>query len=122
MLQINKSKELICRNVEVQIVFIRIGEIDTMNEKYVAEVIIECKWIDIDIYGEYDPNKHWNPRLYIENALNLYHEKINYETKNLENGFEITEKRIAKGKRKIFKKDIQKKVLIIKHQNKSDKI
>ena len=90
--------------------------------KYVAEVIIECKWIDIDIYGEYDPNKHWNPRLYIENALNLYHEKINYETKNLENGFEITEKRIAKGKRKIFKKDIQKIVLIIKDQNKSDKI
>ena len=73
-LQINKSKELICRNVEIQIVFIRIGEIDTMNEKYVAEVIIECKWIDIDIYGEYDPNKHqikctqlWS----YENKINL---------------------------------------------------
>ncbi len=44
--------------VEVYIEFLRIGEIDTLNEKYNAEINIECKWIEKDYHiNEYDPKK-----------------------------------------------------------------
>ena len=49
------------RFVQIVVGFMRIGEIDTLNEKYQAEVQIEAKWIDNDQQvSEYDPNKHWN--------------------------------------------------------------
>ena len=46
---------------QVVIGFLRIGEIDTMNEKFHAEIYIEAKWIDNSYeIGDYDPKKHWN--------------------------------------------------------------
>ena len=56
--------EQMCRNVEVEIEFLRIGEIDNVNEKFTAEVKIIAKWfefIDINIES-YDPLIHWNPK------------------------------------------------------------
>jgi hypothetical protein len=56
--------EQMCRNVEVEIEFLRIGEIDIGNEKFTAEVKIIAKWfefIDINIES-YDPLIHWNPK------------------------------------------------------------
>ena len=59
--------------VESAFEFTSIGEIDTMNERFQAEVIIESKWKlnpdqveNEDIYNnnaDYNPKKHWNPRL-----------------------------------------------------------
>jgi hypothetical protein len=50
--------------------FVRIGEIDTMGEKYSAEVQIESKWSDFNPQiVEYRPKEHWNPELYIQNIL-----------------------------------------------------
>jgi len=46
--------------------FVRIGEIDTMGEKYQ----IESKWSDFNPQiVEYRPKEHWNPELYIQNIL-----------------------------------------------------
>jgi hypothetical protein len=85
------------RIVQVVIEFTRIGEIDTMNEKYQAEVIIESKWRDKHDIREYDPNFHWNPRLFIENAINEIKENITYRVTK-ENGISIiTEIRRSKG-------------------------
>ena len=84
--------------VQVVIEFTRIGEIDTMNEKYQAEVIIESKWTENFDIIEYDPDLHWNPKLFIENAINELKETISYRT-HKENGCTvITEVRRSKGK------------------------
>ena len=53
--------------VEVRIEFITLGEIDTMNEKFNAEVRIISRWYDDEDIDEYDKKKHWSPKLFIEN-------------------------------------------------------
>ena len=87
--------------VWVYIEFENIGEVDTMSEKYQAKVRIVSKWYHIDDsedVTEYDPKRHWYPKLYIENALHDVKEEISYKTKKFENGKSlITEIRIAKG-------------------------
>ena len=65
--------------VQVTVEFVKIGEIDTINEKYNAEIIIESKWITKDTIDVYNPEQHWNPQLYIENVLQESTEKIKYK-------------------------------------------
>ena len=69
---INKS----LRIIEVQIVFLQIGEVDTMNEKFQAIVKIKSKWLENEIITDYDPKGYWNPKLFIENALHVLIQKI----------------------------------------------
>lgn len=76
MLGFNYLKEP--RIVHVSVEFIRLGEIDTMNDKYNAEICIESKWIDKDHIQNYNPEQHWNPQLFIENTLIEPKEKIKY--------------------------------------------
>ena len=76
MLQITNLRKQ--RVVQVTVEFIRLGEIDTMNEKYNAEICIESKWIEKDLIQNYNPEQHWNPQLFIENALQEPKEKIKY--------------------------------------------
>jgi hypothetical protein len=81
--------------------FFRIGEIDTLNEKYQAQASIESRWaiesnkilseissneqdrlkrgksISLNKYAE----SHWHPQLYIENALGDLKEQILYSAK-----------------------------------------
>jgi hypothetical protein len=87
--------------VWVRIEFENIGEVDTMNEKYQAQVRIKSKWYHIDNaedVSNYDPKKHWYPKLYIENALHDVKEEISYKVNKLENGRTmITETRVARG-------------------------
>jgi hypothetical protein len=60
------NKEKTVRTVLIGIQFDRIGEIDTMNEKFYAELTIEAKWAENKIIGSFNPETEWNPRLYIE--------------------------------------------------------
>ena len=81
---------------EVQITFeiLRIGEIDTMNEKFHGELRIDAKWIEYDTSIEkYDPDKHWNPKLFIENALQITNQKVIHRIE----GQSIKETRFVKG-------------------------
>ena len=81
--------------------FFRIGEIDTLNEKYQAQASIESRWtteaekilselsenekdrlnrgksISLNKYAE----SHWHPQLFIENALGDLKEQIVYSAK-----------------------------------------
>jgi len=89
---------LIPRLVEVHVVFLQIGEVDTINEKYQATVKIKARWCEKSITTEYDPNVHWNPKLFIENALNeKFKEEITYETAQINDKVLVTESRICKG-------------------------
>ncbi|CAF0922000.1 unnamed protein product [Adineta ricciae] len=79
------------REVRIRLVFVRIGDIDTLNEKYQADVYFEARWADtmnvrlLDLTPDqqsqllhenviirtdkFDAKEHWTPQLYIENAI-----------------------------------------------------
>lgn len=57
------------KTVQIVVTFLKIGDIDMINEKYQAEVFIEAKWIENDFIERYDPKRHWNPKLSIEKYL-----------------------------------------------------
>lgn len=53
--------------VEIRIIFIRIGEIDSMRETFFAEAFMQAKWIDkYASIDSYDPEKNWNPDIVVE--------------------------------------------------------
>lgn len=95
--------------VYVRLIFFRIGEIDTLKEKYQAQVSIESRWsIELDkLVPELSSNDrerlihgksisllkyseiHWHPHLYIENALGDLKEQIRYSAKKSKNDNQI---------------------------------
>jgi hypothetical protein len=99
--------------------FLRIGEIDTLNEKYQAQASIESRWsIQLDkILPNVSPDEqnrlihgksislikysefNWHPQLYIENALGDLKEQIRYSAKKskIDNQIYICEHRDIKG-------------------------
>jgi hypothetical protein len=88
------------RLVRVMIEFTKLGEIDTLNERFQGVLTIESKWIETrdTEKTEYDPSKHWNPKLFIENAFQEPKETISYSvSRNSDNTLTITETREAKG-------------------------
>lgn len=86
------------RIIKCSIEFQQIGEVDTMNERYQAIVKTKAKWYENEVITEYDSKKHWNPKLYIENALHeKFQEEISYEVVNEEKRTLVIETRISKG-------------------------
>ena len=81
--------------VQITIEILRIGEIDTMNEKYNAELRLDAKWVDLNDANieKYDPAVYWNPKLFIENALSIANEKVIHRIE----GKSIRETRFIKG-------------------------
>ena len=105
--------------VYIRLTFLRIGEIDTLNEKYQAQALIEARWavkyeklsanlssddqkhlmegksITLLKYGE----SNWHPQLYIENALGDLKEQIRYSAKKSKENdqFYVCEHRDIKG-------------------------
>jgi hypothetical protein len=105
--------------VSVRLMFLRIGEIDTLNEKYQAQASIEARWpieseeLTSDL--SFDDQKrlidgksilllkyaetHWHPQLFIENAIGDLKEQIRYSAKKSKknNQIYICEHRDIKG-------------------------
>ena len=75
-LQLN---EYFKHDVKIFIEFIKIGEIDVINESYEAEINVECRWITNEEIKNYDPTIHWNPSLYVENLLTEIKQTIYYK-------------------------------------------
>ncbi|CAF3630806.1 unnamed protein product [Rotaria socialis] len=79
------------RIVRIRLVFIRIGEIDTLNEKYQADIYYEARWIELMNVSllnlttkqqgqllngnvtvrlnDFNRTIHWTPELFVENAI-----------------------------------------------------
>lgn len=64
--------------VQIQFEIINIGRISTLNESFEAELVVNARWkaFNQDMINcndesvlVYDPEKHWNPELYIENLI-----------------------------------------------------
>ena len=66
--------------VKVRAVFLKVGDIDTLNEKFMAEAFIEASWIDsaLDPETNYNAELHWNPKLYVLNCLGDLKQQIWY--------------------------------------------
>jgi hypothetical protein len=65
--------------IRVRCIFSRVGEIDTLNERYTAELFFEASWYEKDhkIGSKYDPQMgHFNPQLVVLNHIgdSLRHE------------------------------------------------
>lgn len=69
--------------VECKVIFLKIGEIETLKEQYNAEVYVQAKWREPELDGlsaeklsEVDYEYYWNPNLYVENAQSQTKEKV----------------------------------------------
>ncbi|RNA08911.1 gamma aminobutyric acid receptor subunit [Brachionus plicatilis] len=78
--------------VETRVIFLRIGDIETVNEKFFAEILVESRWEESKLSSEFDKSylfneekelasakKYWNPNIYIENALNDVKKTVSYK-------------------------------------------
>ena len=93
---IQKENPTISKTVSSAFEFVRIGEIDTIKETFQAEVIIESKWLSTEDIETYEPKKHWNPKLFIENAI-VVKEVVSYDVVKEQSQTYIQETRIVSG-------------------------
>lgn len=86
------------RVVHVEFECLKIGDIDTMNEKYYAEILFNINWTENKMISEYDKKKDWNPMIIIDNIMGKADETIEYKTAiNNSSGYTVlTEKRLIK--------------------------
>lgn len=68
-------------DVFIQVNFTKIYDVDTVNQKFQAEAIIESKWHDPNIKDANDIvdfSKIWKPDMFVENALSDPKEETSY--------------------------------------------
>lgn len=73
-LEINESQQKTDKPTEIRVrcIFSRVGEIDTLNERYTAEIFFEASWYDREQQhvGQYDPQlAYFNPQLVVLNHI-----------------------------------------------------
>lgn len=88
--------------VQIYIVFLKVGEIDNVKERFQADAYIESIWDDNTVEAKhynnnFDPKFYWNPDLYIENSLGNLNQSIKYRTEKTEKGIKVVEMRTIKG-------------------------
>lgn len=69
-------------DVYIQTSFTKILDIDTVNQRFQAEAIIESKWYDPSITNlnqKIDINLLWKPDLYVENAIGDIKTDVSYK-------------------------------------------
>lgn len=84
------------REVQIRVYYLRVGDIDTLNEKFFAEILIESKWEDPNAKQEFESekiesllqereissiSKYWTPDIFVENVLNDPKQNIHYKIK-----------------------------------------
>ena len=71
-------------DVYIRAGYTKIYDIDTINQRFQAELIIESKWRDLNIKNVNDDISKitWKPELFIENSLNNVKEEISYKIIN----------------------------------------
>ena len=53
--------------VEIRLIFIRIGEIDSTRETFFAETLMQASWLDPDATVEtFKREQSWNPEIIVE--------------------------------------------------------
>ena len=85
--------------VQLYVVFLRVGEIDNVKERFQADAYFEACWEDntIDPKSSFDPRHHWEPELFIENAVGNLKQDIKYKIEEKEGKTIVHEMRMIKG-------------------------
>lgn len=85
--------------VEVFLIFLRVGEIDNVKERFQADAYFEASWEDNTINMEtgFDPHQNWEPELFIENAVGNLKQDIKYRVEKNGNSIRVFEMRNIKG-------------------------
>ena len=87
--------------IEVQVIIMKIGQIDTLEETFYAEFMLEAVWQDKLSKQSYDAKKNFNPLIVISNSSGELIEDIWYVVKPIslnKNLFQIIERRKIIGK------------------------
>ncbi|CAF4946942.1 unnamed protein product, partial [Rotaria socialis] len=66
------------RIVNVRVIFMRLGQINTLADQFDGEASLEIEWLDSNVIDEYDLKKHWNPKINIYNALGELKQQITH--------------------------------------------
>ena len=94
----NDENDTSIKEIECRVEFVNIGEVDTFNEQFKAYVIIRSRWYETEKIVEYDAEKQWNPKLYIQNLIaDKFYETVTYKLIQHENATEVIETRSCKG-------------------------
>lgn len=102
-LELNSNDKHLPIEVRVRCIFLRVGEIDTLNERYTSEIFFEASWYikEPKNGAKYDPSAgHFNPQLAVLNNMgdSLRHDKWYSVSKTIEAGIvEVTEYHKFKG-------------------------
>jgi hypothetical protein len=74
-------KKTVQTSVKLFLIFLKIGEIDNIKERFQAEAYIEAYWEDssVDPKLGFDPRHNWDPELLIENAVGNLKQDIRYK-------------------------------------------
>lgn len=85
--------------VYLNVTILRVGEIDNLNENFKADASIEAYWEDDSIKdGEnFDPHYHWEPELYIDNAVGKLKEENSYKILRKDGKTTVCESKIVSG-------------------------
>lgn len=85
------------RVVYIEYECLRVGEIDTMNQKYYAEYQFTFSWNENKQISFYDKRKDWNPLIFYDNFIGKPVEIIEYELKPFKNNSTyVIEKKLVK--------------------------
>jgi hypothetical protein len=60
-----------------------------MSDQFDGEASLEIEWVDSNVIDEYDSKKHWNPKVYIYNALGELKQQITHTIRKTELGERI---------------------------------
>ncbi|CAF0807790.1 unnamed protein product [Adineta steineri] len=88
--------------VNIRCVFLRVGEIDTLNERFYAELLLEASWEEKSFKGlqtrSFDPSVNWTPELELMNGIGELDHDITYSVHYDKQGLAtITEHHRLKG-------------------------
>ncbi len=85
--------------VQIYLIFLRIGEIDNVKERFQCDAYFEASWEDdtVDIKNGFNPAVNWDPELFIENSVGNLKQDIKYRVEKRNDRTKIVEMRTIKG-------------------------
>ena len=66
--------------------FCSTGQINTLSDQFDGEAFLEIEWQDSNAIDAYDSKQHWNPNVYVYNALGELKQQITHTITKTQSG------------------------------------